>query len=403
MTKRLLVFYDQVIVSGTSFLSTILVSRFFGFEAVGKFAIYLMVFQLLLMCQTACVVNPMMTRLYGLVFYAKLNSYIVLLLVVSYFVLFYEDNSSYFELFVLIFYPFSMLHYEFYRRKLFFEEKYIRALSSDCVRSIFVLLLLYLVYKAELYDLYGVHSLLFVFMTSCLVFVVFFSKEVSGFYRKSGKWFWYKSRNSLSYSFWLLVSGAINWSSSSLPYFIVSVIFGDEKLGVVRAIQNLTGIFNVVYQSLENIFPKIVSYKKRIGGGGAAFEYIVRLSLKIGGFLLFSILIISYFSNEILSAIYGETFSDYMGLVYLMFVYTLLSFFSFPFSYYLRVSNIVKNIFYADCISLVMIFMGGGVAYFSLTVESIFFVMIASKASQVFWLIYSSYRDVSNKRTWVAS
>lgn len=394
--KKYIVLADQVVVSGSAFMFTVLLSRLFGLAVTGEYALFLITIQFLLICQTAYVINPMMTNLVQVELYSRVNLILIVVLSLVLFVLSkldflpvtYSDIKT--DVLAFLFTPICMMLFEFVRRSYFYKGIYVAALLFDCLRC---LLLLGGLLSISHFDLFTDYNMTAIYalqsISYALPLLIIIPNILSNFtHRKKKEISLIDVKKSLQHSSQLIISGGINWSLSNFAYLAIGYLFGNEKLGLVRTIQNLTGLFNIVYQSLENIFPKAISARFRLQGSEIALIYTFQIALKLGGIISICAIFLSIFSNDILKFVYERSFTDDRLLINSMLFYSFSSFFTFPLSYYFRAINSVKFILFSDIISL---------AFFSfliltvsqnLHMEMLIMVMVVAKLTQVSMMIF---------------
>ncbi|MDC0589895.1 hypothetical protein OAP17_09120, partial [Porticoccaceae bacterium] len=287
--KKTLLLLDQAMVSGSAFLVTVLISNLFGSEAVGEYSLFLMAIQLPLMFQMALVINPMMSSLINEEAFTYINQVLVLLIaftsLLTMSVLEYREFGliSWTNI-VYFFVPIYILKFEFDRRRLFYESKLWEAFFLDFCRCTILIISLFVIQETNMYATYGYFCFIFILMLSCCLSLLLNGGGLKSLliFQRSEYLPIKDIMTSLQHSYFLVTAGGIQWGLASFPYLMVNFLFGTEKLGVIREIQNLTGTLNVLYQSLENYFPKAIASELKRHGEKSALRYVIKLSVLAG-------------------------------------------------------------------------------------------------------------------------
>jgi len=94
------------------------------------------------------------------------------------------------------------------------------------------------------------------------------------------------------------------------------VILGAASVGLMNAAQNLVAISHILFQALENFMPSLAS-KKLIEEGKGGLALYVNHALVLGGLItLFLVLVIAYFSSELMTFVYDDEYAKHSYIIY---------------------------------------------------------------------------------------
>ena len=362
VTNYHLVFIDQIIVSLSNFLITILILRILGVQSFGYFS-FLWIFLLLInSLQLSYIISPMLSNgpkinnneielFYGSVFFQQLI-FTLFLFLLTYFILKYFGNSlTNYEL-KKFYISFSLTIvttqiYQFFRRLLFSKQFFIKAIISDLVVYFGIIIFIIILSKKKYLDLniliwcFAIMFLFGILLNLNLVKSLKFSfKKVQDFYKKN----WIISK-------WLLLTSITQWFSGNLWIINAGIILGPYIFGVIRACQTILNMVNVFFQSFENIIPSKTSTKYSTEGILAMKNYLKLFTYKGLIAVIIILLILFFFSEHILKIIYGSEMSDYSNILIILSLVILINFFHFAPIYGLRTLEKTRPIFLSYLIS----------------------------------------------------
>lgn len=185
---------------------------------------------------------------------------------------------------------------------------------------------------------------------------------------------------------WLLAKSMVQWFSGNYFIIVAGIVMGKNSIGVIRIIQNLFGLFNVILMVCEN-YLSVASAKIRADHGASKLrEYQKTLFLKLGIGVGFILIVISFLSPTILSLVYGKEYEHYY---YLVIAFSVLYFFIFinlsP-RFLLRASLITKPLFFSYVISA---FFGLISAYYLIEKLELLGVVVGLIGSQILILVWN--------------
>jgi len=350
------IFLDQVIVSASNFLLSIIILRFIGLEVFGIFSFYWLFLILIYGLQISYIISPMMTNapkqnnstvnyFYGGIFIQQLIFSLLVSLIIFFILKFLTNFSSpyqfekYYLQFILV--VIVTQSHQFIRRLLFSKKLYFRALIGDLITYLSLIISLLYLKFIDQFILRNIWWLFFYafLLGSILNFTIIFSLNFKSKYiLKTIKENWIIGK-------WLLFTSLSQWFSGNLWLVNAGLLLGPYIFGIVRACQTLLNISNIIFQSIENFVPGIAS-KKFISGGINEMEiFLKKFSIKYFIIIFLIILIIVLFAKHLLNFFYGsETANYYQILIYLSFILPI-HFLQYPLNYSLRTLGKTMGIF----------------------------------------------------------
>jgi len=158
----------------------------------------------------------------------------------------------------------------------------------------------------------------------------------------------------------LAIANQLQWFVYQGALLIGAGVLGAEAAGSVRATQNVVGPVNIAYQAMENLVPLKAGEEMRRGGTKQAARFLLRFGSQGFVVLFVAFLVLSFFSRSFLSFFYGQKVAAYVGILNLQMVYFLLLWPLRQFSYLFRTvgktSSILASSLVAAVTSLVLIY-----------------------------------------------
>ncbi|PCI87004.1 MAG: hypothetical protein COB24_07425 [Hyphomicrobiales bacterium] len=352
-TPKLFIFLDQMIVSGSNFAISVLLARSLGLDNFGQYSLLWLVVLFSSSIQSAMIISPILTFV-GKKNLTIIDQYLSVMMVLQIALavltalvvfLFFEfiplfnkdweigDLALYASLFIM-----SFLIQDFYRRVLIVKNRYIQLIMVDLVA--YIGSLLYIAF-ANPNDLKFIFSVLFVFY--CLSFIL----AQFGIKRTSTSWK-YKVlifKKNWHFSQWLLYSAILQWGSGNAYTLALGVYLGNWAIGVIRILQNLMGIFHIVFIALENILPTTFAQQYKSSGlTGMMRIFKQQIQYAAIFFLLFG-LVIYFQAGHIIEFIYGSEYQAYANLLIWYVVIYFFIYLSMLQRYILRATEKTKVIF----------------------------------------------------------
>ncbi|MGB4812489.1 MAG: hypothetical protein WBP13_08440 [Methylophilaceae bacterium] len=325
---------DQVLVSGSNFLIGIILARVFGVQVFGLYVIATTFLLYANTFQSSLVVSPMMTAvpheldevrrqelLSGFFGYALILSLLTVMgiALVSYVLgevlpnLRLGDNFWPLLLAILGFQPQDWL-----RRALYAQQKMASVLLLDFLAYGMQLLSLVILYfQQALTPATALSSMGAVFFLSTILML--FSNRIKPSYKQAVdvvKTHWRGSRD-------YFLAWQLQWAGSQGVILVGGGALGQEVIGAIRAIQNLTGPLNIIFQWMDNVIPvRAVGHLKK-SGLPAMFKFLGRIG-KIGGLILgVTVIALYFFAEPLVVFLYGESYRPYAFFAVLQGIYFL--------------------------------------------------------------------------------
>lgn len=401
------IFVDQILVSASNFLLSIIILRFIGLEVFGIFSFYWLFLILIYGLQISYIISPMLTNapkqnsstvnyFYGGIFIQQLIFTLLISLIIFFILKFLTNFSSpyqfekYYLQFALIVIV-TQLH-QFVRRLLFSKKLYFRALIGDFVTYLSLIISLLYLKFIDQFILTNIWWLFFYafLLGSIINFKIIFSLNYRSKYileTIKGNWIIGK---------WLLFTSLSQWFSGNLWLVNAGLLLGPYVFGMVRACQTLLNISNIIFQSIENFVPGIAS-KKFVSGGIKEMEiFIKKFSIKYFIIILFIVLMVILFSKHLLNFFYGsETANYYQILIYLSFILPI-HFLQYPLNYSLRTLGKTKGIFISFLFSAIFAIISSKfiISYFK--IEGLIFGLYASQII-IISILFLNYYQIKKK------
>jgi O-antigen/teichoic acid export membrane protein len=328
---------DQAVVSGTNFLTNLMLARFMGLREFGIFALAWMLVMFVNSLQSALIIAPMMSigpkqeegerpSYFGAVVFQEI------VLVSFCFLLVFTALSAFSSVFhhpelqqlalPLAVSAFAYQLQDFVRRYYFSTRQSRYAFADDALSYLTQLPILLMLHRIG--HLTSATALWVMAGTSLLgAFAGWFGLEPIQL-----EWRRIKSisRRHWRVSRWLTGSSLLIWTSGNLFVVVAPIYYGAAAAGVLRASQNLMGVTHVWFQGLDNVVPVETARRLREGGVHSMLAYTRSILLKWGGLTLLFALVMAAAPGLWLRLIYGPQMYQYG---YILRLYALLYVFIF--------------------------------------------------------------------------
>jgi len=114
---------------------------------------------------------------------------------------------------------------------------------------------------------------------------------------------------------WMLPSAGMQWVSDNAPLYITGSLLGPVSVGALKAAQNLLGVLNIPLQAAENIVPVRASQIFKNDGVATLEAYIWKVMRVTGLVTAFVVLGMGVVPDFWLNLVYGQEFAGYGFLV----------------------------------------------------------------------------------------
>jgi O-antigen/teichoic acid export membrane protein len=313
---------DQALVSGTNFLTNVIVARSLGIAQFGIFALAWMAMLFFYSLQMALISAPMMSlgpktppadrRLYwGAVIVQELlfaPACAGLIFVGLHLVAILTHQPGLERLtYPLCLATVAYLLQDFVRRYLFTTRQSRRAFLNDAVSCLPQLPLIFFFLHLHLI---GISGVLWFFAVTSLVGVglgVYWLEPVGFAFREiraTAALHWRFSR-------WIAPSWLLSWMSTNFIAVLAPVYYGPAAAGALRASQNIVAVTHIWILGLDNVMPVEAAHRFHQGGIPAMSRYLRNMSLRWGGLTAAFALVIGTVPQFWLRLLYGSQFAGY--------------------------------------------------------------------------------------------
>lgn len=350
----LLVFSDQAISSGSSFLLTLLLAQKMDLETFGLFSSVMLITFLFMSINNALIIQPFQVTIakvtqkneYQVALFIGLIGLLLLFVLGStlFVAILPETLMSTFPTQAFLCFVVGYLVNDFFRKLFLGLAKIKQALAMDTLYSLLLLTLLLLPNLNLQYALFIIGTANIISSLPGFFFLYRnFEEPVSWHYFlhchfKQGKW--------------LLIVAILQWTSNNFFVLVSGIYLGVEALGALRLVQTLFGIINIGLQTIENYFlPKISKiYEQNIG---QAKKYLIDITLK--GALVFGVFlsILFVFSTPIIILAGGNKYQSYGYVVKIIAVLYFFIFLSYPIRIVVRILALNKIFFVGYLLSFI--------------------------------------------------
>jgi O-antigen/teichoic acid export membrane protein len=361
-SPTVLVYTDQLIVSGLSFLSSIILARLLGVQGFGVYSIAWLGVLIASSVNQPFIIAPMMT-LAGKKTADEKNTYLQALIFKQIFfaaaLSLLAFGSVVFMSFVLqdwkvdtiiLAFPlavFSFLLQDFFRRYFFITGKPHMALIIDIIA-----------YGGVLASAFGLHffrnmDAQFILLLTALFFL--YASLVGLLSLRELKFDIKNIRAALNehwgFSKWLTATAVLQWFSGNLFIIAAGAIMGPRAVGATRMAQNIVGVTHVLFLAMENIIPARAASAHQSGGNNKLFRYLWKFTLQMGTITFILLGLISAFSRQIIYTCYGESYLEYQPVLIGFCLLYVIVFVGYPLRYAIRTMENTRLIFVSFIIS----------------------------------------------------
>lgn len=350
------VYLDQAVVSGTNFVTSLILARVLGLVEFGIYSLFFIILIFILSVHHSLFGAPMLVvapKIRGrdnrFKYLFTLNTLQVLFclllaiiigslgLVVSRFSFLIFDTSILIPFCLCV--VFSPMQ-EWLRRFFFVIGKSKHAFFADSTKSFLQIgCILGLIYfdTISIWSIYV--AIAFSSITTYVLFVVLFGVRLELFALEK---VWQKNWQQGMY---LLPVNVMEWVNSQGFIVLASFSLGPGAAGAIKAAMNALGPLNILSQAVENIFPVEGARHLKLGGIKRMSEYFRTVSLQSLLYFCLPCLFMGIFAKPIMTFLYGDAFSSYYMLVVFHLVSLLLCYYYRMLASLLRVLDLSRVIF----------------------------------------------------------
>lgn len=403
--EKIALLLDQGIVSGSNFVISVLLAKKIGIDQYAIFATVQLLQLFLASFHQALITLPLLSLVSGnpkKEIEHSIVSTIVLfhfgIIILLFFLVLISSNlSGYFPvlnqfpllesaLFVIMF-----LHLEFVRKYLQIFGAYKVLIAGNVIAYILPILIILMSVNLNLVFVF------FVFISCQLVVSFLTLYDILKRVKRGG--LTKKAINQvLSFSKWLIGKTIVQWLSGNYYLIIGGVIIGKQAIAAIRIIQNLFGVFNVLFLVLENYLAIKSTLILKENGLQPMIKFNRTVLAKSLIYLMLLFVLVAFFSETIVHFLYGETYIDYAYLIYGFVLLYLLIMLNMPNRFILRSLAKTHVIFYSYTISAAVSLLLAQVLVNKFGVLGIVYGLIIS---QLIILIWNHFSFVFIKKSYV--
>lgn len=408
--KKGILFADQIMVSGTSFLLGILLVRALGLESYGVFALLWMVVLFALGINQALITKPMLSLAPKMQAHDAsnyLNNILMLQVGLSCVIAIVGLLLWFFPLLLPIEIPhlsfipilsgllfFQMAH-DFYRKRCFIEDRIYLVFVIDAILCLGQLTLITFFWLRNELTLELTLSLVLIANIASVMIAVFNYaiklNELSSMFQDWKKQF--------DYSKWLLGTAILQWFSGNYFIIIGAAIIGPIAVGALRMVQNIMGFFHIIFLSLENIAPIEAARQLSVGGWSAMVAYLKSMTFKIGIVFFALLLIISIGAPLIIKLLYG---ADYTKFSYVVIAYCglyIFVFLSIPLQFALRTIEMTYPLFIGYISATIFSFLAANLFLENWGMNGLLAGLIITQLITFFTYLFYCWRESQGRKT----
>ena len=350
---------DQVMVSGSNFLSGILLARYLGIEEFGRFSLAWLGLLFFLGLQNAAIIAPMMSlgpkqgmserqMYYSTVMVQQTCFAAVLALFI--WIVFVIGGPQVPEWGLetlavpLICALLTSQFHNFLRRLFFTQMRGFTAIVCDIIRYPGQTLII--IIWTQVQDMDAVDALWVIAATSGLSLVFAANRIERPAWNRA---FLFETiRRHWHFSKWLISTEILRLVTQNLLIIVAGTVLGVAAVGALKATQQLFGGVHVLIFGLDNIIPIRAAKLMHESGRVAIFSYIWQFALLSGLAIGLIVGLVVVAPEFWLGLFYGSEFLDYGGLVQWWAINYMVGFFSIPGIYGLRALEQTRFIFWAQ-------------------------------------------------------
>ncbi|HEX4330035.1 MAG TPA: lipopolysaccharide biosynthesis protein, partial [Burkholderiales bacterium] len=128
----------------------------------------------------------------------------------------------------------------------------------------------------------------------------------------------------------------LQWAGTQGVLLVGAGLLGAQAAGGVRAAQNIIGPINILFQAMENVVPVAAARHYKEGGLDALSGYLWRNTAWGSALLLPVMLGLSWIAEPLVNLAYGRAYAGYAALVVWQAAAMFLQFYTRQLTYYLR-------------------------------------------------------------------
>lgn len=324
---------DQLIISGSSFLVTILLTRLLGLDQVGIFSLLWVLVLFSQSMHQAAVISPMLVFVGKETNETDRDHYLGSLAIIQFaFALVIALGVAVFMHMYMSWYPETditgiryrlplliifILNNDFLRKSLYARFKFGYSVVVDAVAygvQILALLVMGLYGELTLERVILIMLLVQMLVSVSSLFLIPLKKIDINYFKVLVK-------RHFTFSSWLIMAAVFQWFVGNVLLLVGARYLSMEIIGALRIIQNLMGVLNVILLSFESYIPVSASRIFVHSGKHGLLTYLRSTMLKATLLFTVPMALFMLLPEFIISLTYGD---QYINYAYLLKAYTLL-------------------------------------------------------------------------------
>lgn len=353
-SDKYLVLTDQILVSGSAFLTNLILAKALGvyefgiFSGLGMIQLFLLSMNMSVGIQVFQVVFPSADDqlkkklMNGFIWQHIFFSLVLLLVGFIFFQLVNIDGINFKTGFTSVVAISFFLLQDFLRKAMLTAGKSLQALVVDTITNISQLVILALCwYHGSLNQFIAWTVIGLTFLPSIILSLFFLEIQFPRFlYLKLA---WEKQRPKIG---WLSSSALLQWGAGYFFVLAAGWWLGAAALGALRLAQYVFGLLNVLLQAVENyVLPKAAMDK-------TGPEYFSKLTAKLFKILILPVLMLALLGGPILSLAGGDSFNEFGYVMTGLAVIYLFMIFGYPVRIAIRIHHLDRSYFIAYVFSV---------------------------------------------------
>lgn len=351
-------FLNQLVVSGSNFLITILLIKFSSIELFAQYSFIWLINYFILGLNDALISSPMYSIypkilkekksfFLGSIFFSYLIFILIsFLLCILILLIFPKLIKLKFDIIEIILISLSIAAFQtqnFIKKVLYCINFNLLGLIGDLISySILLSLIIFLLITAnQSLDLINIFTVyIFAFLTGC-IFITKIYKKLNfslSFFISNSKTTWKISK-------WLALGNIASWFTHNFWIIISAPTLGTYIYGVLKSLNNIVGFFNIFFQALEYVVPQKISEKFETTNSSNVKRYILKFTSIGTIFGILFLTLIYFFGDSIIVLFLNQDLKIYKNYLFILTLLYFFQFYTFPVNYILRSLNYTFPIF----------------------------------------------------------
>jgi O-antigen/teichoic acid export membrane protein len=351
----IVVFADQAISSGTTFLLTLFLAQKLDNRNFGAFSAIVLVSYLVMSITNALLIQPFQVSMSRVIekkqyqaflTYGLITLSVLIFFLIQFTVPFLEYTTEFhLNVYAISCFILGLIINDFFRKLLLGINKVRIVFAMD---FLFLLLIIIVFYWKDTNQLPNVLWIIGLSnLITALPGVYFVAKN----FESPISWKLFLTHH-FAQGKWLLSVALLQWCSSNFFVLVSGIYLGIEALGALRLVQSFFGVLNIGLQTIENYFlPKVAAIYNE--NSAKAKKYLLEITLFGALFFVTLLTLFSIFSNDIIVLAGGKKYQNYGYVIRIISVLYFFIFLSYPVRIAIRILVLNKVFFYGYVLSFI--------------------------------------------------